>query len=407
MDQAISNIGVLVLIASIVAMVARRAKIPYAVALLLTGAALGAVGLAPHLRLSRDLIYDVFLPPLIFEAALYLDWRKLRRDSPLIGLFATVGVLIAATIAAVGMRVLVGWPVPASICFGALIAATDPVSVIATFKESGVIGRLRLLVESESLFNDATAAILFALALAYVAGDTTTASGIAVSLLRSAGGGAAAGGVVAVGAMLLAGRTSDHIVEVTITTVAAYGAFIAAERIHASGVLASLVAGLIVGNVGTRGPAPAAGRAAITTFWEYAAFVANSLIFLLIGVQVAYERIPEFVLPSILAIVLVLVGRAASIYPLSALFSRSSLRITASHQHLLFWGGLRGALALALAMGLPADLPARDEVVTVTFAVVAFSIIVQGLSISPLLRRLGETTAENVTELGSDRTPVS
>ena len=393
MDSAISDVGVLFLIASVVAMIARRAAIPYAVALLITGAALGWAGFAPHLRLSRDLIYDLLLPPLIFEAALHLEWDALRRDLPLVGTFATAGVLIAAAIAAVGMHLLAGWPMSVALCFGALIAATDPVSVIATIKDANVVGRLRLLIESESLFNDATAAILFALALAYAAGDTTTASGVAISFLRSVGGGLAAGAIVAVGAMMLAGRTSDHVVEVTISTVAAYGAFIGAERFHGSGVLATLVAGLIIGNASIRGATPAIAHEAISFFWEYVAFVANSLVFLLIGVQVAYERINESVLASVIAIVLVLIGRAASIYPLSALFARSSLAVTPARQHLLFWGGLRGALALALAMGLPATLPLRDEVLTVTFAVVAFSIIVQGLSIPALLRRLGEMPA--------------
>lgn len=392
MNTAISDIGILFLVASIVAMIARRAKIPYAVALLLTGAAFGVVGLAPHLRLSRDLIYDLLLPPLIFESALHLEWASLRRNLPLIATFATAGVLIAAAIAAAGMHYFAGWPVPLSLCFGALIAATDPVSVIATFKEAKVTGRLRLLVESESLFNDATAAILFGLALTYAAGEVATPGAVVVSFVQSVGVGAAAGAIVAVGAMLLAGRTADSVVEVTITTVAAYGAFIGAERFHGSGVLATIVAGLIIGNTGIRGAAPVAQRASVTFFWEYATFVANSLIFLLIGVQVAYERIPEFVFPSLIAIALVLIGRAASIYPLSATFARSGLRVTPAHQNLLFWGGLRGALALALAMGLPDTLAGRDDLLTVTFAVVAFSIIVQGLSIPSLLRRLGETS---------------
>ena len=390
MDIAINDIGLLIVTAAVVAMVARRAGIPYSVGLVLTGGALAAVGLAPPLRLSRELIYVVFLPPLVFQAALYLDWRELRRDFAVIGTFATVGVVIAAAITAVGIHYLAGWPVAASACFGALIAATDPVSVIATFKEAGVQGRLRLLVEAESLFNDATAAILFGVALEYAAGGASSPGSIGATLLLSIGGGFAAGAIVAVGALLLARNTTDPLVEVTITTVAAYGAFLAAERFHASGVLACLTAGLIVGTVGMRGPMSQGGRAAITAFWDYAAFVVNSLIFLLIGVQLAHERLTDLVLAAALAVSLVLVSRAATIYPLSALFARSALRVAAPHQHVLFWGGLRGALALALALGLPESLPGREAVLTVTFAVVAFSIIVQGLTMSPLLRRLGE-----------------
>lgn len=391
MDHVINDIGLLVIVAIVVAMVARRARVPYAVGLVVTGAVLAAAGLAPAITLSREFIYVVLLPPLVFDAALYIDWADLRRDGAVIGLFATLGVVIAAAITATGMHYAAGWPVATAACFGALIAATDPVSVIATFKESGVKGRLRLLVEAESLFNDATAAILFGLAVTFASGEANSALHIVSSLVRGVAGGVTAGALVAGIALLLAWRTTDHLVEVTITTVAAYGAFLAAERFHASGVLASLTAGLIVGNVGKRGPMSPEGRVAIRAFWEYAAFAANSVIFLLIGVQVEHAHIPSLVLPSAVAMGLVLVSRAASIYPLSALLTRTRLRISMRHQHVLFWGGLRGALALALALGLPETLPGRAAVVTVTFAVVAFSIIGQGLTVPPLLRHLGET----------------
>jgi CPA1 family monovalent cation:H+ antiporter len=391
-DVTLNNLGILALTAAGVAIVARRARIPYAVGLVVTGGALAAAGLAPALRLSRDLLYLVFLPPLVFEAALYLDWSELRRDGVVIGVLATAGVIIAGTITSAGMHYVAGWPLAASACFGALIAATDPVSVIATFRETGVRGRVRLLVEAESLFNDATAAILFGLAVSYAVGETLSPVSIMTTLFVSVAGGVAAGATVAGLALLLAGRTSDHLVEVTLTTLAAYWSFLAAERMHASGVLASLTAGLIIGNVQARRAVSKAGYTAMLAFWEYAAFVANSLIFLLIGVQLAHERIASLLLPAALAVALVLLSRAASIYPLAALFSRSRRRVSAPHQHILFWGGLRGALALALAMALPESLPGREAVVTVTFAVAAFSIIAQGLTIPPLLRYLGETS---------------
>lgn len=390
MNFALNDIGWLLVTAAIVAMVARRARVPYAVGLVIAGAALAAAGLAPQLRLSRELVYLVFLPPLVFEAALYLDWRELRRDLVVIGVLATVGVLIAATITAAGMHYLAGWPLATAACFGALIAATDPVSVIATFKEAGVRGRLRMLVEAESLFNDATAAILFGVALAFAAGTMDGPVSIGASLVMSIGGGIAAGALIAWIAVLFTRHTDDHLIEVTITTVAAYASFLLAERFHGSGVLASLTAGLIMGNVAMRGAVSENGRAAVTAFWDYAAFLVNSFVFLLIGVQITREHIASLALEAGIAIALVLVARAATIYPLSALFARTPLRVSAPHQHMLFWGGLRGALALALALGLPESLPQRDHVVTITFAVAAFSIIVQGTTTPMLLRRLGE-----------------
>jgi CPA1 family monovalent cation:H+ antiporter len=198
------------------------------------------------------------------------------------------------------------------------------------------------------------------------------------------------GAVVAGSVLLLAGRTKDPLVEITFTTIAAYGSFLLAEHFHFSGVLATLTAGLIVGNIGSLGAISDGGRVAVSSFWEYIAFVVNSLIFLLMGMQEAHQDFMTVLFPIAIAIAFVTVGRAVSTYLCCAAFMGSSLRVETNYQHILFWGGLRGALALALALGLPLELPHRDEIVAVSFAVVAFSIFVQGLTITPLLRRLGE-----------------
>jgi len=271
-----------------------------------------------------------------------------------------------------------------------LIAATDPVSVIATFKEARVHGRLRLLVEAESLFNDSAAAIAFSIALAFAMGGSITALGTLQSLVVTILGGIICGALVAGGVLFLAGRTDDHLVEITLTTVAAYGSFLLAEHFHVSGVLASLVAGLLTGNIGSLGSITDKGRDAVESFWEFIAFAVNSLIFMLIGIREANQDFTNFIIPILLAIVIVLVGRAIAVYPLSILFSRSGLKIQTSHQHILFWGGLRGALALALALGLPPEIAHREMIITVSFGVVAFSIVVQGMTVIPLLRKLKE-----------------
>lgn len=189
----------------------------------------------------------------------------------------------------------------------------------------------------------------------------------------------------------IAGRTTDPVIGITFTTVAAYGSFLLAEHFHFSGVLAVLTAGLMVGNLGPLGSISPRGREAVLSFWDYAAFVVNSLIFILIGLSEAHQDFLVVLGVSGVAIVLVTLGRALAIYPLALLFrSSATLRVSAAHQHILFWGGLRGALALALSLGLPAGLPHREQMITVAFAVVAFSIIVQGLTMLPLLRRLGQ-----------------
>ena len=392
MNISIEYIATFLLIAAIVAMVVRRLKVPYTVGLMLTGIVL-AVSPFPSddIGMTKDLIFNIFLPPLIYEAAIYIKWHELRRDLPVILTLATVGVLLSAAVMAAGMHYLAGWGWQSAILFGVLIAATDPVSVIATFKEAGVHGRLRLLVEAESLFNDSTAAIAFSIAIAFAMGGGMTVSSTLMTLVITVVGGILCGLLVAGGVLVLAGRTNDHLVEITLTTVAAYGSFLLAERFHLSGVLASLVAGLLTGNIGSLGSFTDKGREAVLSFWEFIAFTVNSLIFMLIGIRGAYQDFSNLLIPIVIAIVLVLIGRALAIYPLSALFSRSALlQVRSSHQHILFWGGLRGALALALALGLPTELAQREAIVTVAFGVVAFSIFAQGLTIVPLLRKLKE-----------------
>jgi CPA1 family monovalent cation:H+ antiporter len=341
-----------------------------------------------QLHLSKDLIFTFFLPPLVFEAALCIRWREFKSDLPVVAILATLGVLLAAAVTAGGIHYALDWNWGSAIAFGVLIAATDPVSVIATFKEAGVQGRLRLLIESESLLNDGTAAVGFVATLSVLAGEHHNVVSIAGALLLTIGGGALTGAVIGFGFMLLAGRTSDYLVEITLTTLAAYGSFFVAEHYGFSGVLAALTAGLVVGNYRPHGSISESGRHALETFWEYIAFMANSLIFMLIGVQEAQQHFTGVWLSVLVAIVLVTLGRAVAIYPLCALFARSRLKVAAQDQHILFWGGLRGALALALALALPEDLPHHDAMVTITFAVVAFSVFAQGLSITPLLRRL-------------------
>jgi CPA1 family monovalent cation:H+ antiporter len=272
--------------------------------------------------------------------------------------------------------------------FGVLIAATDPVSVIAAFKECGIHGRLRMLMEAESLFNDGTAAVAFGIAVALALGNHSTVFEIARTLLITVGGGIASGALVAGAILLLSGRTEDHLLELTFTTVAAYGSFLLAEHFHLSGILATVTAALMLGNIGPLGAITGKGREAVEAFWEFAAFVANSLIFLLLGLQLEHQHFSGVWLWASIAIVLVILGRAVAVYPICWLFSRSALRVEWQHQNLLFWGGLRGALALALALGLPGRMPLREEIITVSFAVVASSIFLQGLTIPPMLRKI-------------------
>ena len=385
-------------IAMVVAIVARKVSLPYTVGLVIVGAALSVSKINIGAVLTRDFIFDVILPPLLFEAAVTLDWKDLRADLVPVAVLSALGTIVSVAVVATGMVFLLHWPPPSALIFGALIAATDPVAVIAMFKDNGVTGRPRLLVESEALFNDGVAALLFALALTWAQvsdGKPQTPVVLVTTMGLTAAGGIAVGLVCGGAAIGLAGRTSEHLVEAALTTVAAYGSLLLAENLHASGVFATVTAGLVMGNLGIlradeRNFLSLKGREFVVGIWEFAAFLANSVIFPLIGISVA--SIPFEILwtmPILLVIGVVLLSRGVSVYPLCLLFLRSDRAISMAEQHVLWWGGLRGALALALALSLPHTVPLRDAIVVATFGVVVFSIVIQGLTMPPLLRHLG------------------
>ena len=391
-DEPVVTLGLMLLTACLVAMITRRLALPYSVGLVAAGVGLALLPTDLNVPLSRNLIFTVFLPPLIFEAALHLEWAAFRRELPATLLLAFPGVMLAAGAVALGVHLLLGWSWIGASLFGVLIAATDPVSVIAAFKEMKVDSRLSLIVESESLLNDGAAAVGFGVLTSVAAGGSSSFPAVLGALAWTIVGGVVVGGGVAFVLLQFAGRTVDHLVEITLTTIAAYGSFLLAEHFGMSGVLASLTAGLVVGNLGWKGAISETSRDHVISFWDYAAFLANSIIFILIGGHEAHQPLGVVSGAAVIAILLVLVGRALAVYPLCLLLVPTRLRLPLPFQHVLFWGGLRGALALALALALPTTMPERQEIVVVAFAVVAFSIFVQGLTMPWLVRRLGFKT---------------
>ena len=325
-----------------------------------------------------------------------MHWSELRSDAGVIVLMATLGIILAASVTAVGLHTIAAWPWEISLPLALLISATDPVSVIATFKEAGVTGRLRLLVESESLLNDGTVAVLYGVALSIIAGSDVSPGNVAARFFATVTGALLCGAAVGGAVMVLVGRTDDHLIEITFSTVGAYGSFLLAEHFGCSGVLATMTTGVLIGNTTVLGKFSPKGLEAVASFWEYVGFVANSLIFLLIGVNLVAHHVFTVVSVACLTIILVIVGRALAVYGCCAAFLRTKQRVPLFQQHLLVWGGLRGALALALALGLPGGLPERDNAISVTFAVVAFSILVQGLTMTPMLSFFGELGRRNV-----------
>jgi CPA1 family monovalent cation:H+ antiporter len=388
----LGSIGVLLLVAAVIAMLSRRLGLPYSVGLVAAGLLISLVPNRPELPLSRDLIFNILLPPLIFDAALQLDWKPFRRELPLTLTLAFVGVIVASAFVTAGMHWLIGWSWIGAALFAVLIAATDPVSVIAAFKEMNAEKRLCMIVESESLMNDGVAAVAFAVLATVAAGATPTVASVLPHFLWTVFGGMAIGAAVTGAVLLLAGRTEDHLVEITLTTIAGYGSFLTAEHFGASGILASLTAGLMVGNLGWMGAISDSGRPHVISFWEYAAFLANSFVFMLIGIHEA--SMPLSVvgwITAAAAVALVLVGRLITVYPIAAAFQPTALKTPIEYQHILFWGGLRGALALALALTIPNSVPEKVAIIVTAFVVVAFSIFVQGLTMPWLVKKLGVT----------------
>lgn len=373
----------LLLIVSLVAIVVRRFRIPYTVALVLVGVVLSFR--APlDLELTPDLILFILLPPLVFEAAFHLDLDKLRKNLTTILLLAVPGVVISMLIVGGMLSFGAGLPLSIAMIFGALIAATDPVSVVAIFRHLGAPKRLEVLLESESLFNDGTAIVIFGLAVeAVMTGQFSLVDGV-IDFAVIAGGGVAVGLVMGWVALRLIGRIDDYLVETTLTTVLAYGSFLVAEQLHLSGVLAVVTAGLVNGNIGQRGMSPTT-RIVVLNFWEYVAFLANSAVFLLIGLDIDFPAMADNWQAILWAIAAILVSRAVGIYGLS----RLGRDMPTSWRHVMFWGGLRGAIALALALSLPAALgEARRTLIVMTFGVVLFTLLVQGLTMDWVVRRL-------------------
>jgi CPA1 family monovalent cation:H+ antiporter len=343
--------------------------------------------------LTPQIVLILFLPPLLFEGSIRIRIRHLRENLVPVLLLANAGVLAATLITGLAIHWAFGLPLLIALLFGSIISATDPISVLAIFEEMGVGKRLSMIVEGESLFNDGTAVVLFGILLEGLSsGHLNVATGImefVVVVLGAAGLGAFFGYLVS----KITQRIDDARVEITLTTILAYSSYLAAQSIHLSGVIATVAAGIVMGNFGTRSGMSPRTQLALWSFWEYAAFVINSLLFLLIGMQVRIADLIRGWHTALLAIAAVLLGRAISVYGLTPVSNLFSEKIPLRWQHVLVWGGLRGALALALALSLDPSFPYRAELLAWTFGVVAFSLIVQGLTIKPLLNALGMCAA--------------
>lgn len=339
----------------------------------------------------HDLVFFVFLPVLIFEAAYNIDGRQLLRNLPTILYLAIPLMLVATGVTAAILYFAIdhpsGFPWPAALIAGALLSATDPAAVLALFKRVGAPERLRILVDGESLFNDATAVILFTLLVALAGGGQASASAASAAgtFLIIALGGTVAGGLAA--AVALAGfrLVEGRVTTAVVMLVCAYGAFVLAEAFHVSGIMAALVAGLVMGHRARR-----EDPVWYTDLWEYKAWLANALLLLVAGISFQWRMFEEQWLAMLIAIGAVSIARVINVFALLPAFERlpGVERSPVSWRPVLWLGGVRGAVTLALALSLPIELPYWWTVQSMAYGVVLWTLLLQSSLLPWTLRKL-------------------
>jgi len=378
----------LLLVVSLVATFVRRLRIPYIVSLVVAGLML-TVWSPIKVELTPELILTLFVPPLVFEAAFHLNFSEMRHNLSSILIFAVPGVILTTLIVGGILAFAIQISLPLALLFGALIAATDPLAVVMTFRKLGAPPRLTVLLEGESLLNDGTAIVMFNLMLMVVLTGKFDLIGSFLDFLRVAVGGTLIGLTLGWIVSALIERVDDYLIEMTLTTVLAFGSYLLAEQFHLSGVLAVVAAGLVNGNLGSRGMSPTT-RIVLSNFWEYIAFLANSLVFLLIGLQIDLPSLGVEWQNILWAILAVLIARLIVVYSLGRLANRLTTEpIPLKWLHVLNWSGLRGAISLALALSLPASLAGDRETLRVmAFGVVLFTLLVQSTTMRSFIHRL-------------------
>ncbi|HVA37652.1 MAG TPA: cation:proton antiporter [Candidatus Dormibacteraeota bacterium] len=384
-------IGILVLLGVIfvVGVFSRRTKVPYIVALVVVGALVSLLPSRPQPFVTPDLILFVFLPPLLFEGALNFDIRELAREWRAIILLAIAGTLATAGLTALGVRYFwnVGWPT--ALLFGAIIAATDPLAVLAVFRRIAAPAALSAIVEGESLLNDGVAVVLYGILLTVAVGATTISPiAEAGTFLRVTALGILSGTVIGFVATAALRLIDDYLVEIVLTTIVAYGSYLLAASLDGSGIFAVLAAGLVFNRYGRTLAMSERTRTEVSHFWEYASFLANSLLFLLVGLTIDLGSVAGQIVSVAIAVAATYVARGFAVFGLLPALPRP-FRPQRSWRFILVLGGLRGGIAMALALSLPGDLPDRGLLVAATAGVVLATVVIGGSAMRMTLGRLG------------------
>jgi len=383
----VSTLIVLLLVATAVALVTRRLRIPYVVGLVLAGLAITKQALPESVGLNPDVILNLFLPILIFEAAINTDVSRLRSTIKPIALLAGPGVVLSAVITAVLLQTWLNLAWITAAAVGVILTITDTVSVIVAFRSVPVPARLTTIVEGESLFNDGIALVLLSLiATIHQEGSFSLGAGVQQVVIAFVGGGVLGWGLgyLCVG---LFRQLDDALSNILLTVAVSLGTFQIGQALGVSSAIAVVIAGLVIGNLGIRHTS-ASSRVTLLNFWEYAGFGVNTFIFLLVGIEVEPQVLWATIPAALLAVLAYQLGRICSIYPLLFLLRFVDRPLPLKWQHVLIIGNVKGSLSMALALSLPFTLPGRSEVITLVFSTVLVSLVGQGLSLPWLVKRL-------------------
>lgn len=393
----------LVMIAAGITAIAKKFKQPYPIALVIVGAIIGLSNvpvLQPLITFITEgevfnfVIITLFLPALLGEAALKMPSSQLNDNKKPILALAFGGTLLSFVIIGFASIWLLQFSIPVAFVFAALMSATDPVSVLSIFKSVGVKKRLATVIEGESLFNDGLAVVLFNISafslINYLDLGLLGASYGLWEFVKVISLGLITGALLGYMFSRLTKYFDDYPLEIIFSIILFYSAFLVAESFQASGVIAVVVAALIFGNYGSKIGMSPTTKLNINNFWDVAALLANSLVFLMVGLEITRINVAENWIFILLAILIVLVARSIAVYS-SLLFIKN---IPVSWKHIMNWGGLKGSLSIALVLSLPKDFDGREEILLMAFSVVLFSLVVQGLSIKPLISRLGVNKKE-------------